>query len=113
MKIPYIILILALILISSCSTNVKDADETLMRINSYTADCVGEMEGKCLLVQEGDLIGTEDWEYFYYEDSIVGFDYEPGFIYTIRVKKTTVPNPPQDSSSIRYELVQILSKEKQ
>lgn len=111
MKNLYIFLFLALL--SGCSTNVKDADETLMRINSYTVDCVGEMEGKCLLVQEGDLIGTEDWEYFYYEDSIIGFDYEPGYIYNIVVRKTTIPDPPQDSSSIRYELVQILSKEKQ
>lgn len=112
MKISYTILILALIW--GCSTVVSDADETIMRVNSHTVDCIGGvMEGKCLLVQEGDLLGTEDWENFYFEDSIIGFDYEPGYIYTIRVRKTTIPDPPQDSSSIRYELVQILSKEKQ
>lgn len=111
MKISCIILILALV--SGCSATVKDDDETLMRINSHTVDCVGVMEGKCLLVQEGDLIGTEDWEYFYFEDSIIGFEYEPGYIYNIVVKKTTIPDPPQDASSIRYELVQIISKEKQ
>ena len=84
-----------------------------MRVNSYTVDCVGEMEGTCLLVQEGDLIGTDDWEYFYYVDSIEGFTYEPGFLYGLIVKKTAVENPPADGSSIRYELVKIVSKEAQ
>lgn len=107
-------LIIILALVYGCSTAVKDPDETIMRINSHTVDCVGGvMEGKCLLVQEGDLIGTEDWEYFYFEDSIIGFEYEPGYIYRIVVKKTTIPDPPQDASSLRYELLRILSKEKQ
>ncbi len=84
-----------------------------MTVNSYTVGCVGEMEGTCLLVQEGDMIGTENWENFYFYDSIEGFTYEPGFVYGLIVKKTEVQNPPADGSSIRYELVKIVSKEKQ
>ncbi len=84
-----------------------------MRVNSYTVDCVGEIEGTCLLVQEGDMIGTENWENFYFYDSIDGFTYEPGFVYGLEVKKTEVENPPADGSSIRYELVRIVSKEVQ
>ncbi|WP_372919976.1 DUF4377 domain-containing protein [Salegentibacter sp.] len=83
-----------------------------MMVNSYTVECVGEMEGNCLLVQEGDEIGTEDWNLFYYEDSISGFDYEPGYIYHLKVQKKKVKNLPMDGSSISYRLIKIVSKEK-
>lgn len=107
------ILIILVMLVAGCSTTAQGVEEIYLRVNSYTVDCVGEMEGKCLLVQEGDKIGTEEWEYFYYEDSIVGFDYEPGYIYNLVVKRTEIKNPPQDGSSFRYELVRIQSREKQ
>ena len=82
-----------------------------MMVNSYTVNCVGEMEGTCLLVQEGNMIGTENWENFYFVDGIEGFNYEPGFVYGLKVKKTEIKNPPAGGSSIRYELVEIVSKE--
>ncbi len=100
-------------LVFSCNINTDIAAEiTDFRVNSYTVECYGEMEGNCLLVQEGDKIGTEDWEYFYYEDSIVGFDYEPGYMYDLIVRKIRVEAPPQDGSSIRYELIRVVSKER-
>ena len=105
--------ILIFLILSGCGAKEEVIGETHLRVNSYTVDCVGVMEGQCLLVQEGDLVGSEDWEYFYFEDGIVGFDYEPGYIYNLLVKKVPVKNPPMDGSSIRYELIRILSKEKQ
>ncbi len=84
-----------------------------MMVNSYTVSCVGEMEGTCLLVQEGDMIGTDNWENFYFSNSIEGFSYEPGFVYGLEVKKTELENPPLGGSSIKYELVEIVSKEAQ
>ena len=92
---------------------VTPESEINMMVNSYTVDCVGETEGTCLLVQEGDMIGTENWENFFYSDSIEGFNYEPGYIYGLQVKKTEVENPPAGGSSIRYELVKIVTKEVQ
>jgi len=80
-----------------------------MMVNSSTVNCSGEMEGTCLLVQEGDMIGTENWENFYYYDSIEGFNYEAGFVYGLIVKKTNVENPLAGGSSIKYELVKIVS----
>lgn len=103
---------LLVLLVMGCSSTDTGVVESAMRINSYTVDCVGEAEGTCLLVQEGDKIGTEDWELFYFEDSITGFDYEPGFIYNLIVRKTSVANPPMDGSSLKFELVRIVSKEK-
>ncbi|HSM63010.1 MAG TPA: heparin lyase I family protein [Gillisia sp.] len=98
---------------NSSYDEVKPGININMMVNSYTVNCVGEMEGTCLLVQEGDMIGSGNWENFYYYESIEGFTYEPGFVYGLIVKKTVVENPPADGSSIRYELVSIVSKEVQ
>jgi hypothetical protein len=92
---------------------IPEESKINMMVNSYTVDCVGETAGICLLVQEGDMIGTGKWENFFYSDSIEGFNYEPGYIYGLQVKKTEVENPPAGGSSIRYELVKIVSKEMQ
>lgn len=101
-----------LALVFGCDSSNLATKVTDLRVNSYTVECYGEMEGNCLLVQEGAKIGTEDWEYFYYEDSIVGFDYEPGYIYDLIVRKIWIEDPPQDGSSIRYELIRVVSKER-
>lgn len=104
---------LIVLLVTGCSSADTGVAESLMRVNSYTVECMGEAEGTCLLVQEGDKIGTEDWDMFYYEDSIIGFEYEPGYIYDLLVRKTPVANPPMDGSSIKIELVKVVSREKQ
>ncbi len=88
-------------------------NEINMMVNSSTVNCRGEMEGTCLLVQEGDMIGTENWENFYYHDGIKGFTYEPGFIYGLKVKKTEVQTSVASGSTLRYELEKIVSKEAQ
>jgi hypothetical protein len=106
-KIDVLIFVLLSIAVFSCK---KGAVNTVnFRVNSYTVDCVGVMEQRCLLVQEGNLIGTNDWRYFY--DRIKGFDYEEGYIYDLKVKQTAIPNPLEDASSVEYELIELLSKE--
>lgn len=52
---------------------------------------------------------SDTWVYFY--DQIIGFEYEPGFVYKLLVAKEPVKNPPMDASSIRYILIKELSKE--
>ena len=111
MKHPVILLVISLVF--SCNINTDNGSAvTNLRVNSYTVECYGEMEGNCLLVQEGDKIGTEDWEYFYYEDSIEGFDYEAGYMYDLLVRKIQVKDPPQDGSSIQYKLIRVISKDR-
>lgn len=44
--------------------------------------------------------------------TIKGFTYEKGNEYKLLVKKTTLANPPQDASNIRYELISIISQSK-
>ncbi len=60
------------------------------------------------LVQENNKIGTDQWNFFYSE--IEGFDFEWGFVYELVVEKQQVENPPQDGSSIRYILKEVISK---
>ena len=55
--------------------------------------------------------GTTRWECVHFA-TITGFTYEKGYEYELLVKKTTLANPPQDSSNIRYELIRIVSQKK-
>jgi len=102
-----------LLLFFNCTS--KDLNEdtyvpegTLMRINSYTVPCEGIIEMNCLLLQKGNQIGTEQWDYFY--DSIEGFEYEEGFQYDLDVLIKAIENPPADASSIRYQLIRLIRK---
>ena len=45
-------------------------------------------------------------------NTIAGFTYEKGDEYELLVKKTILANPPQDTGSIRYELIRIVSQRK-
>ncbi len=77
-------------------------------VNSYRVDCVGVGPMKCLLVQKGETIEAGEWTNFYSE--IEGFDYEPGFLYKLKVKEEPVENVPADASSVKYTLVEVLEK---
>ena len=43
-------------------------------------------------------------------NGIEGFNFEAGYEYRLKVKKTHLSNPPADGSSIIYTLLEILSK---
>ena len=68
-------------------------------------NCVGVVPRKCMLVREA---GEQNYTYFY--DTIEGFDYQPGYNYKLRVRKTRIENPPMDASSIQWTLVEQLEK---
>lgn len=87
--------------------------EANMRVNYYTQVCQGLYEGNCLLVQLDAQIGTDEWELFYYENGIQGFEYEAGYVYDLKVEVIHIPNPPQDGSSLEYKLIEVLSKSPQ
>lgn len=74
-------------------------------IGPELVDCEGEGPQKCMLVKENQ---EDDWGLFY--DQIDGFDYEEGYNYKITVRVEDVPNPPAGGSSIRWILVDVISK---
>jgi heat shock protein HslJ len=132
MKMKIIFLIsLSAVLLSACAGNiepeqtpdnpsnnaeekapVEETEETenaklSVQIAPELADCEGGAgPQKCMRVKFED---SEDWQFFY--GQIEGFDYEEGYQYTLMVEKMDVANPPADGSSIRYVLVDEVSKE--
>ena len=62
---------------------------------------------------EGMKIKEEKMDYWYtvHFETIEDFTYERGYEYILKVKKTHLANPPADGSSVRYRLIEILSKE--
>ncbi|HAC22592.1 MAG TPA: hypothetical protein DCF91_10955 [Porphyromonadaceae bacterium] len=92
---------------SSCSTSKNT--QTLL-INSEKIDCMGVAPMKCLQVKNLDKADAE-WETMY--ANIKGFDYEPGYIYKIKVKVKELDKKqvPADGSSIEYTLEKVISKE--
>lgn len=90
-------------------TAVSAVSEAIYEVNSYRVPCVGVGPMHCLQVRR-ESSGAEDWQNFYSE--IRGFDYEPGYLYRLRVQETRLPpeQVPADASSIRYELLEIIEK---
>ena len=76
-----------------------------LQVAASRVECTGVSKQTCLQVRE---TSSAPWGLLY--DAIIGFDYEPGFLYEIRVKEEPVANPPADASSIRRTLVSVLSK---
>lgn len=110
MKKRFIFLFALCLFIASCSNDDDDIGTVNLRVDSFTVACEGVAIGECLLVQEGNMIGTEEWNYFYFKDGIEGFVFEAGYVYDLIIQKTAIKNPPQDGSSIRYQLIKIISK---
>jgi len=81
-----------------------------MRINHFRQTAVGEGPYLVYLIQEEENIGNENWTYLY--DRIEGFNYEPGYVYDLKVRRINIDNPPADGSSLKYILVNVRSKEK-
>ncbi|MBK9069496.1 MAG: DUF4377 domain-containing protein [Myxococcales bacterium] len=103
MKFSFI-MILGWFVGSACGS--ADREQGIMLVDHYRVPCVGENLRLCLRASELD--GSEYW-YFY--DYIEGFDYQWGHRYALRVEVTEIENPPQDGSSARYELIEVISDE--
>lgn len=87
------------------SVENADTDSYTLYVNSQEVDCVGVGPQKCLQIRRSE---SESWSFFY--DTIEGFTFEPGFVYTLKVSEEEVENPPADASSKRIKLKEVLSK---
>lgn len=93
------VLVLAMLALGACQ------EETL-QIEPYKTVCEGVGVQSCLLSQEAGSM-QKSLEY----EEIEGFDYQWGHRYSIRVRVSSVNNPPADASSIKKSLVSVLSDE--
>ena len=75
-------------------------------VGAESVRCVGVGPRTCLRVRREP---GADWELFY--DAIQGFDHEPGVRYELLVRVRERRNPPADASSLRYELVEVRSRQ--
>lgn len=80
-------------------------EEIRMFVGPEKVPCEGAGPQECYQVKDSP---DGEWQLFY--ATIEGFQWEPGFIYELRVNVYQVVNPPADGSSLRYELVEVVSK---
>ncbi|SFL37105.1 protein of unknown function [Porphyromonadaceae bacterium KH3CP3RA] len=118
----HFVLWLLLAAIALCLYSCRDDDELKdkskvinMSISSDTGvmynifDETGIFPMECMLVTEEG--GNGEWNTMAF-GTIQGFDYEKGYEYELRVKKTTLGNPPADGNLYTYELLTVLHKKK-
>jgi Domain of unknown function (DUF4377) len=106
--------IIAFCLISIFILACEGADEAqpqlILKVKENKISCTGyEGQTECYLIQQGNKIDSEEWEYFY--EQIEGFVYEPGFVYKLLVVKESIVNAPMDSPPLKYVLISEISKE--
>lgn len=97
------IILIVLFVIIGC--NRGEHTETLI-IGPYKVDCVGAFEQECYLEFNEE---SQEWHFFY--EGIQGFDFEPGFIWTLKVSLHEREEGIQDVGRYEYRLVEILDKE--
>jgi hypothetical protein len=103
------ILAATFVVVLSCTSATAEHGREELLILEVAAElvpCVGEMTGRCIQVRSP---GEEVWRTFH--DPIHGFDYEEGFLYTLRVARGEVRDPPADASAYTYRLIQIIARE--
>lgn len=113
----YSLVLLSICFLLACESEITEPEletgnipeNTNLRVNHYRHPCTGVGNFLCLLIQEDDKIGTEDWNFHY--GGVEGFEYQKGFIYNLKVRTENIDNPPADGSSTRVILEEILSKE--
>ena len=109
------LLILALLFLSACSrenplSSLVGGEEhiEIITIGPYTERCHGaHFERDCLMEYNED---SGRWEFFY--EGIKGFDFEPGFIYTLEVRLEDRGTEIQDVGRYAYYLVKVIEKKK-
>ena len=104
-------LLLAVFAVSSCSSDDDEKKDSVKEITIYVSSETGESYGfnstpeECMLVKFENPNG--EWEHLgLYR--IEGFTYVKGHEYELRVKMTTLANPPADGYSHKYLLVKIV-----
>lgn len=104
-------LLLAVFAVSSCSSDDDEKKDSVKEITIYVSSETGESYGfnstpeECMLVKFDNPNG--EWEHLgLYR--IEGFTYVKGHEYELRVKMTTIANPPADGYSHKYLLVKIV-----
>ncbi len=87
--------------ISRCGGNTD-----ILIIGPYRTECPSFSGSDCYLEFNEE---SQRWGFFY--DGIRGFDFEPGFIWTLKVSLHEYSGDIQDVGKYEYRLIEVLSKE--
>ena len=106
----YLILAILFFVVSCATQKANKSNEYIYWVNSAKVQCEGVGAIQCLKVQKGDTLNSEEWKLFY--SGIEGFDYQPGYIYKLKVSEEKIEkeNVPADASSIKYKLIKVIEK---
>ena len=96
----------------SCTEGNNDVDWTEEKVVEVSSEMVpinifgdpGVVDGMRVRIQ-----GESQWSAFPIH-FIEGFEFEPGYSYTLKVEITHLANPPQDSYDVAYKLIELISK---
>ena len=107
------LLILTLLFLAACDVEdivllppSSEEDIKIIIVGPYTQRCHGAFfEQDCLMVREEE---SDNWEFFF--EGIEGFDFEPGFIYTLEVRLEDRGPYIQDVGRYAYHLVKVIAK---
>ena len=84
----------------------REHTETLV-LGPYTQRCFGPFEQDCFMEYNEE---AGQWHFFY--DAIEGFDFEPGYIYSLEVRLEDRGTELQDVGRYTYHLIKLLNKVK-
>lgn len=77
-------------------------------VDAKKVDCYGMVMMKCLRICKKEEQPLENWTSLY--SSIIGFEYEEGYLYKLNVKIEKIQNPPADASNLKYTLIKVEEK---
>lgn len=86
-------------------STTASAKEKNIYVNDQTVNCTGVAPQKCWQIRENP---SDKWQLLY--TPIKGFDYQPGYLYKLSLKETTIARPPADGSAIQRTLVKVLAQ---
>ena len=113
-KLIFPFLFIVCLFVTSCLNDDEPRDKVkdiIMSVSEETGimydlfDDKREYPIECLRVMDEDFPG--EWRNLSM-NAIEGFDYAPGHMYTLKVRRTILANPPADASSYTYRLLEIL-----
>lgn len=81
--------------------------EKIVYIDSQRVECTGVGKLQCYRWRES---ADAPWQLWY--GPIEGLDFEPGITYKLRVKEYQVPNPPADATAIRWQLLEVVERQR-
>ena len=87
--------------ITRCAANTE-----ILTIGPYRTECPSFSGADCYLEFNEE---RQRWHFFY--DGIRGFDFEPGFIWTLKVSLHEYSGDIQDVGKYEYRLIEVLNKE--